>query len=132
MNAQRKAPSFFDTRVRPLLVGLGVGLLVSFGLLVLAAAVVTAVDIPRSAVFPLAVAAVTAGAFVGGLITAALARRYGLLNGALCGLLLFLLIMLAGIARYAGVDGSRAAVKLAALVVAGSIGGVLGVNRRKK
>ncbi len=132
MNAQRKTPSFFDSRLRPLLVGVGVGLLVCFGLLMLAAMLIERVDIPSSAVFPLAVAAAGSGAFIAGLLAAAMAKQHGLVFGALCGLILFLLILLAGFVRYAGVDGGHTAIKLAVLIVAGSVGGILGVNRRKK
>ncbi len=132
MNAQRKNPSFFDRCLRPFLVGVGVGLLVCFALLMLAAVLIEAVDVPGSAVFPIAVAAAGVGAFVAGFIAAAMAKQRGLLCGALCGLVLFLLILLAGFTRYAGIDGGITAIKLAVLVIAGSVGGILGVNRRKK
>ena len=45
---------------------------------------------------------------------------------------LFLLILLAGVAQYAGVSGGNAAIKFAVLLLCGSIGGVLGVNLRKR
>ncbi len=132
MRAQSKAPSFFGSRVRPVLVGVGVGLLVCFGLLMLMAMLVQAVDVPRTAILPLAIAAAAVGAFVAGLVAAAMARRHGLLMGVVCGLVLFLLILLAGVSRYAGVGGTTALLKLAVLVLAGGVGGVLGVNLRKK
>ncbi len=132
MRAKKKPASFFDTRLRPLLIGVGVGLLVCFGLLMLMAMLVETVDVPRAAILPLAIAAAAGGAFVAGLVAAALAKQQGLLVGVTCGLVLFLLILVAGFARFAGVDGSQTAIKLAVLVLAGGIGGVLGVNMRRK
>ena len=85
-----------------------------------------------TAVLPLAIAAAAVGAFLAGMVAAAMAKRRGLLLGIGCGLVLFLLILLAGFARYAGVDGGNAVVKLAVLPLAGGIGGVLGVNMRKR
>ena len=52
--------------------------------------------------------------------------------GAVCGLVLFLLILIAGFIRYSGVGGGYALIKLAALLVSGSLGGALGMNLRKK
>lgn len=98
----------------------------------LAALLVQAVDVPRAAIMPLAIAAAAIGAFLAGLTAAAVAGQRGLLFGAVCGLLLWLLILLAGVARYTGVSGGNALIKLAALVLSGSIGGVLGVNLRKR
>jgi putative membrane protein (TIGR04086 family) len=77
-------------------------------------------------------AAAAIGAFLAGLTAAAVARQNGLLLGAVCGLLLFLLILVAGVARYAGVSGTHALLKFVVLLVCGSIGGVLGVNMRKR
>lgn len=131
MRARNSSPSFFDTRIRPVLVGVGVGALGCMGLLMLMALIIQSVDVPRSAVLPLSIAAAAGGAFIAGLVSAAMAGRRGLLVGVVCGLVLFLLILAAGIARYADVSGGAAAVKLAVLVLCGGIGGVLGVNMRK-
>lgn len=131
MRAHNRTPSFFTRWLRPLLVGTAVGTLGCMALLMLMALVIQKVDVPRSAVLPLAIAAAAVGAFLAGLVAAAMAKQKGLLLGIACGLTLFLLILLAGFARYAGVDGGNAAVKLAVLLLAGGIGGVLGVNMRK-
>jgi putative membrane protein (TIGR04086 family) len=97
----------------------------------LMALIVQSVDVPRAAILPLAITAAAIGAFLAGLTAAAIAKQNGLLLGAVCGLVLFLLILLAGVARYAGVNGGNAVLKLAILLLCGSIGGVLGVNLRK-
>ena len=132
MRSHNQTPSFFSRWLRPALVGIAVGLISCIGLLMLAALAVQAVDVPRSAILPIAIAAAAVGAVLAGLTAAAIAKQAGLLLGAACGLTLFLLILLAGFARYAGVSGGNALLKLAVLVLAGGVGGVLGVNMRKR
>lgn len=132
MRAQEHSTSFFRRWLRPVLVGEAVGLIGCVGSLMLAALLVQTVDVPRAAILPLAIAAAAIGAFLAGLTAAAVSGQRGLLFGALCGLLMWLLILLAGVARYTGVGGSGTLIKLAALVLAGGIGGVLGVNMRKR
>ncbi len=130
MNVQESKPLPVLQWLRPLLIGLAVGIIAGVAMLLLAAALVKSVDVPRAAITPLAVGAASVGAFFGGLAAALAARRRGLVFGALCGVLLFLLILAAGIFRLGGVGGGYALIKLAALTVAGAVGGVLGVNRR--
>ncbi len=131
MRAHDRTPSFFRCWLRPALVGVAVGLIGCVGSLMLAALLVQSVDVPRAVILPLAIAAAAIGAFLAGLTAAAVSGQRGLLFGAICGLLLWLLILLAGVARYAEVSGGNTLIKLAVLVLAGSVGGVLGVNMRK-
>ncbi len=132
MRANDRSPSFFRCWLRPVLVGVAVGLIVCVGALMLMALIVQSVDVPRAAILPLAIVAAAIGAFLAGLTVAAVAKQKGLLLGAVCGLVLWLLILLAGVARYTGVSGEGAALKLAVLLLCGSVGGVLGVNMRKR
>ena len=132
MNTRDRSQSFFGRFIRPLLIGVAVGILVCTLLLLLMAAVIQRVDVPRGAALPLAVVAAAVGAFAGGLTAALISRQRGLLLGAISGLVLFLLVLLAGLARYAAVDGPTALLKAVVLVVAGAVGGVLGVNRRRR
>lgn len=131
MESRDRTPSFARQWLRPLLVGTAIGVIVCVAALLLMAALVRTVDVPRAAVLPLAIAAAAAGAFAGGLAAAAAAGQRGLAMGALCGLVLYLLILLAGFIRYSGVSGGTAVLKLAVLIVAGGLGGVLGVNCRR-
>lgn len=131
MESRDRTPSFARQWLRPLLVGTAIGVIVCVAALLLMAALVRTVDVPRAAVLPLAIAAAAAGAFAGGLAAAAAAGQRGLAVGALCGLVLYLLILLAGFIHYSGVSGGTAVLKLAVLIVAGGLGGVLGVNCRR-
>ncbi len=132
MNAHDRTQSFFGRWLRPLLIGVAVGILCCTLLLLLMAALIQRVDVPRGAALPLAVGAAAVGAFAAGLTAALVSGQRGLALGAVSGFMLFLLVLLAGLARYAAVDGPTALLKAVALVVAGAIGGVLGVNRRRR
>jgi len=117
--------------LRPLLIGLCIGVVACTLLLLLAALLFRSVDVPPDAAAPVAVSAAAISAFLSGLIAARVAGSRGLLTGGACGLLLFLVLLLLGLAR-GGVDSGYAVVKLAALTLAGAIGGVLGVNRKRR
>lgn len=116
--------------LRPILIGLCVGVVSCTLLLLLAAFLFRSVDVPLGASAPVAIAAAALSALVGGWTAARAARSRGLLIGGLCGLLLFLIILLCGLFR-GGVNSGYAVVKLAALTLCGAIGGVLGVNRKR-
>ncbi len=122
--------SAFEQWVKPVLIGLAVGVLCCILLLLAMAATVQTVDVPRRVTMPLAVSAGALGAFFAGLTAARISRRRGLLLGALCGLLLFLMILAAGFARYSGVSGGYAMVKMAVLMLCGAAGGFIGVGKR--
>ena len=132
MNAQNNAVSFVRAYLRPLLVSLCVGVLCTALLLLAAALLIHSVDIPRATVTPLAYAAAGVGAFAAGLTAALLAKRNGLMLGAVCGLALYLLILVAGCMSTESAVGTPAWIKPVLLTVAGAIGGVLGVNRKKR
>lgn len=132
MSGRNGSPSVFERWVRPVLIGVAIGVIVCILLLLMMAAVVQTVDVPRRATMPLAVIAAAAGAFAAGLMAAAVTGRRGLPVGAVCGLMLFLLILIAGFVRYSGVSGGYALIKLAALLISGSVGGLLGMGLRRK
>ena len=118
--------------VRPLIWGLCVGVVVGTALLSLAALLMQQVDLSPALLPYVAVAAVALGALAGGLVTALLVKERGLLVGALCGTMMDLLLLVAGLARYGGVEGDYALIKWAVLTLAGAIGGVLGANRKRR
>lgn len=132
MKTRKNTASVFSVWLRPLLIGTAVGVVGCVLLLILMAAVIRTVDIPRAAVMPLAVTAAAVGAFFAGLTAAAVTGRHGLLMGALCGVLLFLLLLTAGLVRYAAVTVGYTLLKLAVLTAVGALGGVLGVNRHRR
>ena len=132
MNAQQPTRSVLQQWVRPLLIGLCTGVLCCTLLLLLAALAIRSVDVPRAAVTPIALAAAGISALVAGLAAALAAGRRGLVTGLICGVLLALLLLIAGSARSGSIDPGYTTLRTAILTVAGAIGGVLGVNRKRR
>ena len=128
MNPRKEDSSVMIKRVvRPVVIGTVAGAGCCLLLLLLMAAVMASSDIPKAAVTPMAVAAAAIGAFVSGIIAARISRERGLLLGAVCGLLLYLLVMIAGFALLREIRGAYAVVKLAVMIGCAALGGVLGV-----
>ena len=118
--------------LRPVIIGAVVGALCCTLLLAVMAAIVASQDIPKAAVTPMAIVAAAAGAFFGGFAAARIAKEKGLLIGGTCGLLLFILVALAGFAFLKEIRGAYILVKLAVMLVLSALGGVIGVNLRKR
>ena len=118
--------------LRPVIIGAVVGALCCTLLLAVMAAIVASQDIPKAAITPMAIVAAAAGAFFGGFAAARIAKEKGLLIGGACGLLLFILAALAGFAFLKEIRGAYILVKLAVMLVLSALGGVIGVNLRKR
>ena len=118
--------------LRPVIIGAVVGALCCTLLLAVMAAIVASQDIPKAAITPMAIVAAAAGAFFGGFAAARIAKEKGLLMGGACGLLLFILVALAGFAFLKEIRGAYILVKLAVMLVLSALGGVIGVNLRKR
>lgn len=118
--------------LRPVIIGAVVGALCCTLLLAVMAAIVASQDIPKAAITPMAIVAAAAGAFFGGFAAARIAKEKGLLIGGACGLLLFILVALAGFAFLKEIRDAYILVKLAVMLVLSALGGVIGVNLRKR
>ena len=101
-------------------------------ILLVMAAVMAGGTIPAWAVSPMAIGAAAVSSLAGGWVASRLSRERGLLYGAATGLLLFLLTVAAGFTLLQGLRDSVLLVKLAMMVVAGAVGGILGVNSRRR
>lgn len=128
----RKEPGAVWRIGRPVLWGVAVGGIVTTLLLVLMAVVMTVRDIPQGIVTPLATAAAAIGGFVGGLTAARIAKRQGLLIGALCGALLYALIWVTGMGHAGELQAVSVLIKWAILIACGAVGGIVGVNMRRR
>ena len=128
----RRDPSTVARLLRPIAWGVGIGAVVCTVLLLIASAILTTGAIPQTAVSPIAFAILTVAAFVGGLIAARLSRERGLLTGALVGLLLFLLTAVLGLLILQALDGTSMLLKVALMIGGGALGGVLGVNVKRR
>lgn len=129
MKSHKEETANLQKWVRPMLFGVVAGTLVCLAALLLLAALLAAKDVPQTAVTPMAVVAAALGAFAGGFVAAKLAGEKGWLFGMVCGLLLFLLILLAGgLSMLRDIRGSYLLVKLAVMLVTAAVGGMVGVN----
>ncbi len=118
--------------LRPVAFGTAGGILVTLACFLLFALVMQFQDVPHIMVSPLAVTAAIIGSFFAGFWAARVLKEKGLLVGSICGLLLFVIVFLSGAAAGTLGDGSAMLVKLIAMLPAAALGGMLGVNVRKK
>lgn len=129
MPTSKRAPARLSPWLRPVGVGVCVGVVCVTLFLLLFAFLLYKLSIPLSAVTPLALAALGLGGFIGGLVAGLCSRQNGLAVGAVCGALLTLLLLVVSLARGDGFAPGFAALKWAMLTVCSAAGGVLGVNR---
>lgn len=114
-----------------LLRGVLVSLAVTLVALLLLALVLTIWDVPIGVTAYLAVLCLGLGALTGGWISAKKIGEKGLLWGAVCGFVLFLLLLFTGLLFSEQGAGLSPWFRLAVSVLCGAIGGVLGINSRR-
>ena len=118
--------------IRPVTYGLLFGVGACMLLLVLMSVVMTFRDVPQPAITLIATLAFVLGGLVAGFVSASFAREKGMLIGICCGMCLFLILLTASFVFDDAGFGMAAVSKLAAVLFASALGGVIGVNRRKK
>lgn len=74
--------------------------------------------------------ALCVGAYFGGFISAKKRRRNGLFMGILCGLFMFLVILIIGSFFLKAITGLSPSLKFTLTLVCGGIGGIVGVNSK--
>lgn len=121
-------------KVKGMLLSVVVATVISGALLaVMAAIVASAGTLPKGPVLTVAVTAIVCvGVFLGGLIAALFVGEKGILLGGGIGLLFACLVAIVSLMT-AGVEISiGGGARLAAIILSGCIGGILGVNRDRK
>ena len=118
--------------IRPVTYGILAGSSACFLLLMVMSLVMSLRDIPQTAVSLVAILTFVAGGFVAGFVCSACSRERGLLLGLCCGAGLFLILSLASIAVDGVSFGMVALTKLIAVIFAAALGGVIGVNKKRK
>ena len=113
-------------------VGVIVGVLVTAMVLFCGAFVMSKVDFPQSGIPIVGIIALVFGGFVAGFVVARLTRSKGLLYGLLCGFIIFFICVFCELIFMGGELGALAMYKAGICTISGMIGGVLGVNKRKK
>ena len=108
------------------------GLAVILLLLLLFAFLLSSKDISIGLVAPLTTIIIALGGTVGGLRCGSTLRQNGLINGALTGTVIFIVLILLSFTLPGTEPGLLALYKLLLLAVSASVGSILAVNRRKK
>ena len=129
-NVKRGADS--RRMLRAVLTGTAAGSALTFVLVLLAAWLVVKMQtVPYGAIVPVVLAAELMGAALGGWLCGRISRRYGLALGALCGFCMLVVFLLSGMSA-GGTISAVTLLRLSIAVTAGAIGGVFGVNRRRR
>lgn len=77
-------------------------------------------------------AVLSAGTFVGGIVSSRITKSAGLITGLITGFAVFLVITVIGLCRSSDTVTYMTFVRLAVTLVLGGIGGIIGVNKRDK
>lgn len=110
----------------------GFGIAVSAVLLFLCSFLMSAIDIPQSAIEPMAILCACMGAFISGYMCSRINKEKGFFMGLVCGFIIFTLTFLSGILIMPIELTPLILVKLFALLVSAGIGGMIGVNKKEK
>lgn len=132
MNTRKENLSVAARIVRPIAFGVGVGALACLALLLLAATVMASCQVPQGAVTPVALVILSIASLLGSFVAARISRERGLLYGAGCGLLLFLITAIAGFGAEEAAQGTLLFLKLALATGCGALGGIFGVNMKRR
>lgn len=117
---------------RAVALSVGVGALVTFLMLCAFALLMSIKDLPHSAVSPMSILSVAAGTILAGYCCARILREKGLLWGLCCGTAFFLLAFFCELMLLGQPVGILALYKFIIYAASGMIGGVLGVNHKRK
>jgi putative membrane protein (TIGR04086 family) len=112
--------------------GLAAAFIVSIAALAAFAAVRASNDVPATAEMPFGCISMGLGALVGGFVTGRAAKKRGLALGAVCGILFFAVLTLAGLFMHQTDLGVYFAAKALITVISGAAGGAAGINTSRK
>lgn len=112
------------------LLAAGWGILIILIIVLVFSFVLTKIDLPEGVVSAVTAAALCIGAYCGGFICARRNRRNGLLLGAVCGSVIFLVLFVVSIIFVRSSEGLAGSTKLIFVVLCGAVGGIAGVNSK--
>lgn len=118
--------------LKAIIIGSIVGSAVSVFAIILASTIIVKLGmVPYEVIVPIVIAAIVIGAFIGGYITARINKTSGMAMGAVCATVMFVLCLGTGTAS-GGVLGITVLLRLLLMIVSGAVGGILGVNKRRR
>jgi putative membrane protein (TIGR04086 family) len=120
------------TLIKPAVWGIALGMVVTFLFLLLLAFFLTLHDFPASAAVPLVSIAAGVGALVGGFVAAKIHGSNGAFLGAVTGLALFVIVLIASMFSGSGGFTVFTLLKLIIMLLSASIGGIFAMNVGQK
>ena len=109
------------------------GMLISIILLCIFASLMLAVGVlPEQILNYATIAVLAAGTFFGGFISARITKSAGLITGLMTGFIIFLLVTVIGITKSNDSITVLTLIKLLSTLAAGSLGGIVGGNKKEK
>ena len=117
--------------IKPYVVGFSTGVIMVFLLLLIAAFIMLKKDIGPSVVNIITTLICGGGSFIAAFVTAKKVGRNGIKIGALMGITIFVIISLVGVIL-GRTFSLLSVIRLCVILVAASVGGILGVNIKAK
>lgn len=118
--------------IRPVAVSVLIGAVCCAVILTLMALLLSTRNVPQFAIDPMAIFAIAAGGFASGVCCAKIMRENGLAYGALCGVVLTVVLLLVSLGLKDNGFGIPALLKIAFVMLSSMLGGVLGVNTKRR
>ena len=118
--------------IKPLIFGLIVSTIITIILIAFCAIIATNLESSEETILIMAIISMTLGAFCGGIISAKIYNEKGFLLGALNGIVYFFFITFISLCINAESMTLISLIKLIAFTLSSMIGGVIGVNTRKR
>lgn len=115
----------------PIAIGVGLSFVICFALLALFAVILSKSDFGEPTLTALSFSAQTLGAIVGGFAAAKINKKNGLIMGAANGGIVFALLTVLSLILGASLS-IMTVIRLIMLVLGSTLGGIMGVNIRKK
>ncbi len=122
-----------STTIKAILLGTVIGVLLFFILIALFSFIfLKSGSLPYDFITIISLMIGSIGAFFSGYLSVRILREKGLLYGCIAGFILFFLIYIIGAIAYQEVASIKTLLRCLVMVLAGSIGGVIGVNKKSR
>lgn len=132
MKGKYKEPTKIKIWYKPILMGSVLGLAIILFMFIALSLLLSFGLIPLSSAPTVASLSISVGAFFGGRSSAKKLGQNGLIVGALSSFALFLVFTLIGMAAFTSAPGINTLVRMIIFLVAGAIGGIVGVGNANK
>lgn len=132
MSRYKRKPNLINSSVSCMLMSAGFGIIVILLCLLCFAMLLSKLNAPPALVSAMASVSLCVGGYCGGYLCARKKRRNGLAMGVACGVIIFMIVMIFGIVFAKAAIGVSSGGKLFFTMLCGAIGGVVGVNTKKR